>query len=137
MRKHLILFLFLLLSLSLSAQTKIAKEISDSTSLELSKKIFRNLQTGDSDLIMKLASPEIKSSMSKEQLNSLFTSLEAQCGSYSKSEDWLVNSFNNKWLITSRLIFQNVDLKFQILLGKDSLIYGLYFKPLAKKKNNI
>lgn len=137
MKKYFVLFLFLLSSLCLTAQTRPNNNISDSESLNLAKKVFKQLQNGNSDLFYKNASQKLKESLSKEQVNSLFYSLEAQCGSYLKSENWFVDSFNNQWLVTSRLVFQNVDIKFNMTIGKDSTIYGLFFNPLAKKQNKL
>lgn len=139
MRKYFVLFLFILFDLGLSAQTNNINicEISDSESLNLAKKVFKEFQNGHSDLFYKHASTELKKSLSREQLNSVFSSFEAQCGSYLKSENWFVASFNNQWLITSCLVFQNIEIKLEMTIGKDSIIYGLYFKPLAKKKNKL
>ncbi|MCT4601079.1 MAG: DUF3887 domain-containing protein [Marinifilaceae bacterium] len=134
MRKIFVLFLFLLFSFGLSAQTN---NISDSESLKLAKKVFKELKNGNSDLFYKYASQKVKESLSKEVANSIFSSLEAQCGAYLKSENWFVASFNNQWLITSCLVFQNIEIKLEMTIGKDSIIYGLYFKPLAKKKTNL
>ena len=98
--------------------------------IALAESILSYFQEEQFDKIVEHFDAKMRLLMNKEQLAVVWAQLNTQFGKYTKNEFHSVRKVNNVGdMIVYTCYFGSHKLYFQLMLGKDNQMIGMYFKP--------
>jgi hypothetical protein len=109
---------------------KVAKDTANAEQLVLADSILLYFQQEQFDKIVPHFDDNVKRQLNKEQLAVVWAQLNTQIGRYGKSEFYgveKIDAVGDKIVYKSN--FGSQQLYFQLILGKDNKIAGIFFKP--------
>jgi hypothetical protein len=109
---------------------KVAKDTANAEQLALADSILLYFQQEQFDKIVPHFDDNVKRQLNKEQLAVVWAQLNTQIGKYEKSEFYgveKIDAVGDKIVYKSN--FGSQQLYFQLILGKDNKIAGIFFKP--------
>ena len=106
------------------------KEVANQEQVALAESLLLNFQQEQFDKIVVHLDEKIKQQLNKEQLAVVWAQLNTQFGKYTKSEFYKAEKVNN---VGDKVVyicyFGSNKLYFQLLLGKENRVIGLFFTP--------